>query len=181
MKKIFLVCLLCILPWSVSQAEMKGFFSAGLGLVSWEDDENDFSADPINLMFRGGVAFNKYIDVGVEWSTTLVDDKKDNVEFEVESTMVFAKFNFPVTETIQLYALGGVSSIDLVATQRKGARVGSFDDEGASFGFGAQYGSGDDAKFMVEYLSYYQDDEEFGDLGGDFTLSSITFGYVGYF
>ena len=181
MKKIFLACLLFILPWSVSQAEMKTFFSVGLGTVSWEDDTNDFSADPLNLMFRGGVAYNKYIDVGLEWSTTLVDDKKDNVEFDIDSIMVFAKFNLPITESIQLYALGGYSSSDVVVVQRKGVRVGSYDDSGATFGFGAQYGSGDDAKFMDEYISYYQDDEEFGDLGGDFTLSSITFGYVGYF
>ena len=181
MKKIFLVCLLCILPWSVSQAETKALFSASVGQVSWDDDENDFSADPINLFFRGGVAFNQYFDVGVEWGTTLVDDKKDNVEFEVETILIFAKANFAVTERIQLYALAGISSVDLIANQRKGTRVGSYEDEGTAVGVGIQFGSDDAARFMVEYINYYQDDEEFDDLGGDFSLSSINFGYVGYF
>ena len=181
MKKIVLACLLCILPWSVSQAETKALFSASVGQVSWDDDENDFSADPINLFFRGGVALNQYIDLGVEWGTTLVDDKKDNVEFELESIMIFAKANIPISESTQLYALAGVSSVDLIVNQRKGVRVGSYDDEGVGVGVGIQIGSDDTAKFMIEYINYYQDDEEFGNLPGDFSLSSINFGYVGYF
>lgn len=181
MKKIFLACLLCILPWSASQAEMKTLFSAGVGQLSWEDDDADFSVDPVNLLFRGGVAFNEYIDVGVEWSTTLIDEKTDNVEFDIDVILVFAKFNLPITESVDLYALGGISSIAMTVNQREGVRVGTFDESGSSFGFGVQYGSRDDGKFMIEYISYFKDDKEFDELGGDFTLSSINFGYIGYF
>lgn len=74
-----------------------------------------------------------------------------------------------------------VSLVDVVVNQRRGVRVGSFDDTGASYGVGVQYGSDETSMFMVEYMSYFQDDEEFDTLLGDFTLSGINFGYTGYF
>jgi len=41
---------------SVHYDDEKDFFSAGGGVISWEDSEADFSADPLDVFFRGGVA-----------------------------------------------------------------------------------------------------------------------------
>ena len=181
MKKVLIVCLLCFLPWSASQAEIKGFFGTGAGLINWYNDDSDFSAKPTNVYFRGGVALNSFIDLGVEWSTSLLDDKNDSLDLEVDSTLIFAKLNVPIGDSIQLYGLAGASNITLVATREDDSRLGSFDESGTAVGFGAQFGKAEGSKFSVEYLRYYQDDDEFDSIEGNITVESINIGYIAYF
>jgi len=177
MRRTFLVGLLYVLSSSSSFAEPAWFFSASGSLVSF--DGRNGSVEPINASLRGGLSINQYIDIGVESNTTLSDDDISGVDFEVDLLFVFVKAKFRIRQDIDLYAVFGSSSIELVQGSGRSALI--MDDSDTGFGFGAQFlRDGGDSAILIEYISYY-DDDQFDGVSADTTVDGINFGYVGYF
>ena len=177
MNKPFLICLFCVMPFIPSLAYGDGFFSAGVSLVTWEN-EDVIEIDPDNVFIRGGYSINKTFDFGLEWSTTLLKEEIRNVDFKVESYLLFIKVNIPIGERLKLYALTGVSDLELIADGSAQGRA-HFDDKGTAVGVGLQYGY-EDSGFTIEYTQYY-DDEDFDDIQGDVIVEGISFGFNAHF
>ncbi len=177
MHRIILAGLLFISSSTSGIADPAWFYSIGGSFVSF--DREDGTLEPINALLRGGLAINEHIEIGVESNTTLSDDDISGVDFDVDMTFVFIKAKFQVTQNTEIYALFGPSSIELV--QGSGSSTITMDDSDTGIGFGAQFFTGgNDSAFLVEYISYY-DDDEFDSVSGDVTVDSINIGYVGYF
>ena len=177
MRRTFLACLLFVLSSSCSFAEPAWFFSVSGSLVSFDGQVG--SVEPINASLQGGLSINQYIDIGVESNTTLSDDDISGVDFEVDLLFVFIKAKLPISEGTNLYAVFGSSSVELVQGSGRSALIR--DDSDTGIGFGAQFlRDGGDSAFLIEYISYY-DDDQFDGVSGDTTIDGLNFGYVSYF
>lgn len=176
MKRILLICLLAILPYSVSHAQPGWFFGVGGGFVSFDDSVD--SVEPVNLVLRGGLALSEFIEIGAESSTTFVEDDFMGVDYTVDTTFIFIKANLNLSERTRIYAMIGKSSVELA--RGVGSTSVVFDDGDTGFGFGAQFTLNQNSAYFVDYISYY-DDDQFDGIPADVTVDGLNIGYLAYF
>ena len=176
MKKIVLAILLGLTPFSVSQADKGWFLGGGGGFMTFDDGFD--SVDPLNLFVRGGYSFGQYFEIGGEYSFTLSSDSVGPVDFDVDTTFVFLKGKLPVSDSTQLYALVGPSTVDL--TGSLGNVSASFDDSGTGVGVGVQFQTSGSTYFHIDYIKYY-DDDQFDNVRADVSVDAINIGFVNYF
>ena len=176
MKKILIAILFSVLPCSQSLADPGWFAGIGAGLVT--SDDSSETIEPVNLYLRGGLGINERFDVGVEVTSTISDDGVGSVDYDLETTLVFIKINFDLGDSKTIYAILGSASIEITEKQR-GTSV-TFDDSGTAFGVGIEFWNSDNSAFIVDYISYY-DDDEFDGVSGDLTVDGLNLGYVSYF
>lgn len=173
MKRILLICLLAILPYSVSHAQPGWFFGVGGGLVSFDD-----SVEPVNLVLRGGLALNEWIEIGAEAGNTLAEDDVSGIDYNVGTTFIFIKANLNLSEHTQIYAMVGKSSVELAKGVGSASVVS--DDGDTGIGFGAQFSLNSNSAYFIDYISYY-DDDQFDGVPGDVTVDGLNIGYLTYF
>ena len=183
MKKALIACLLLVVSIPAAQAEEEGgwfFFSTGLGLYRLDGGGED--AKPLNTFFRAGFNLNRYLDIGVEVSTTLSEDEIDGFDFEIETKFAFAKLNFVLNDNVKLYVLGGVTEVELTTEFPQpvlGQSKTKNDDTGAGIGGGIEFRQDGNAAVTIEYVNYF--DDEFDDTDNDFFVDSINLGLLWYF
>jgi len=183
MKKALIACLTLLVSLPAAQANEEGgwfFFGAGIGLYRLDGGGED--AKPINSSFRAGINLNRFLDIGVEFSTSLADDEIDGFDFEIETKFAYAKLNYQLNDTIKMYVLGGVTDVELTTTLPQpvlGQSKVKNDDTGAGIGAGIEFRQDGNAAITLEYVNYF--DDELDDTGNDFFVDSINLGLLWYF
>ena len=182
MKKALITCLILILSISVVQAEEEGwfFFGAGLGLYRLDGGAKD--AEPINTFLRGGISLNRYLDVGIEFSSTQSEDEIDGFDFEIDTTFVYLKLNYVLNDDTKVYVLGGATEVELTTTFPQpilGRSKARNDDTGIGYGVGIEFRQDSNGAVIFEYINYF--DDEFDDSDIDFFVDSYNLGLLWYF
>jgi hypothetical protein len=175
-KKNLIALLVSVLSCSPSLADPGWFVGIGAGLVS--SDDGSETIEPVNLYLRGGLGINERFDVGVEATSTISDDGVGSVDYDLETTLVFFKINFDIGDSTTIYALLGSASIEI--TGKQGGNKLTLDDSDTAFGVGIEFWNNDSSAFVIDYISYY-DDDEFDGVASDLTVESLNLGYVTYF
>ena len=176
MIKKLILTLFLIINCSQSPADPDWFVGIGGSLMS-SDDSSD-TIKPVNLYLRGGLGINERFDVGIESSTTISDDSVGLLDYDLETNLAFIKINFDLGDSKTIYAILGLSSIEL--TGKQGGNSLTLDDSDTAFGFGVEFWRNDYSAFVIDYISYY-DDDEFDGISGDLTVDGLNLGYVSYF
>lgn len=177
MNKRYVVGLLFnLLLFNNSYADDGLFIGAGAGLVGF-DDEVDV-VDTGNLYFRLGYSFGEYIDIGADYSFTLLTDDINDVDHDLDIAFAYIKGNIPLSENSKLYLMLGATRVKITEGVRFGSS--SFEDDGSGVGIGIQVNSDDESYFTAEYVVYY-DDDEFDDVDVDVISGGANFGFITYF
>lgn len=173
-----LAAALCAAPMAQAEtADDSGwFFGLGAGLVTFDDSFDE--VDPVNAYLRAGYGFNRYLEIGAEFSRTLSPDEIGYVEYDTDTNFLFVRGKLPLNDVSSLYAMAGVTRVNLTASV-PGLNVGA-NDNGVGYGIGYQYRITKREYFAVDYVIYY-DDDEFDGVAADITVDSLNFGFYGYF
>jgi len=131
--------------------------------------DDKFSA----VMLQAGYNFNKYIALeGRYWfglSSTIHYDKVNPQLFNDKDTSldawgIYLKPQYPITEVINVYALlgygGGDINIDNVPAN-VGLQYVADNVDGFSWGLGASYSVTENISLFVDYVSIYNDDDDY--------------------
>jgi len=136
-----------VAPVVLAPAEVSPFY-VGLGLVAARYDAKCASTvtgctkdDTGGVLLRGGYDFNKYL--GLE-ARAMVTSYKSNGG-KIKHVGAFVKPMYPVTDTINLYALGGLAKTTTTGSMRR------TDVTGLAFGGGLEYDFSDDKKKDAKY------------------------------
>ncbi len=169
-----------LLLFSAAANSATGFMGISGSFLSFDDGVEPI--EPINIAIRAGMALNEYIELGGEYSLTMIPDTftfgSFEIDYDVDTTFLFVKANLPIGGGSKLYILGGATHVTVTgATTGASAEI---DDSGTAIGFGLQVPSEDNGYFAFEYVTYY-DDSEFDGFNGDFLLTGFNLVYVGYF
>ncbi len=167
---------LSIVFCSSSMAEPRWVVGLGGGLH--HNEVNSDSVNPLNIYLSLALAINNHVEVGVEISTTLADDDIGSSDFDVDTTFVFVRGLLPLDNGTVLYAQIGNSSIELA--ERNSSSTTNADDADSGYGIGARFGLGNESAYSIEYISYF-DDDEFDNVVGNASHSSLNLGYLSYF
>lgn len=134
-----------------------------------------------SLMLQAGYKVNQYVAVegrywfGFEESVTIAGD---SIDASGDSWGIYVKPMYPVTEDFNVYALFGYASSE-ATVKVPGASDLSVDDNGFSWGLGAEYELNTNVSLFVDYTSIYSGTpDEIKFVGGDIDLtnSSVNFG-----
>jgi len=178
LRHFLLAAALCAAP--LAQAETTTdegwFFGIGGALITFDDDIDEY--DPVNGYLRGGYTFNRYLDLGVEFSGSLSPDESGPTLYDVATGLLFLRGKLPLDDDSSLYAMVGASRVKLSATAFGVDTNNS--DNGVGFGFGFEHRITKTEFFAIDYMIYY-DDNEFDDIPTDVTVDSLNFGFYGYF
>jgi OOP family OmpA-OmpF porin len=131
----------------LAPAEVSPFY-VGLGLVAARYDAKCASTvigctkdDTGGVLLRGGYDFNKYL--GLEARAMVTSYQSDGGK--IQHVGAFVKPMYPVTDEVNLYALGGLAKTTTVGSMRK------TDVTGLAFGGGVEYDLSDDKKKDAKY------------------------------
>lgn len=138
------------------------------------------------IMIQAGYKFNDYVAVegrywfGIETSLDLVDNALD-IDQSVDSWGIYVKPMYPVAEAFNIYALLGYASSEYDISNSRVTVSPDVDLDGFSWGIGAEYSFSENVAFFVDYVSLYDDKNdyatEFGTTGTlEDTLSTVNFG-----
>jgi len=158
-----------IAPVSPVAEPAEGSFYVGLGYACLDARQTD--APSINptvndvfdaVMLDAGYKFNDYIAIEGRatfgFDETVVSGGVLNHDSSMSSWGIYAKPMYPVTDSIDVYALLGYasSSYDL--------SIASVNDaDGFAWGLGAEYAFTDQISAFVDYTSLYQNDNTLSD------------------
>ncbi len=127
--------------------------------------DEDFSA----IMINAGYDFNQYVGIegrywfGLESSSTLGRGSignNINADVTIDAWGVYVKPMYPVSEAFNIYALLGYAGADLeVDSANYTFKTDSVD--GFSWGLGAEYKFSNAWGLFVDYVSVYDNDEDF--------------------
>jgi len=162
-----------LLSLSPAQADSQWFFGVGGALVSFDDTSNS-EDETGNIYLRSGMAWNKRVEVGIEFSTTLSEDRSGRSDIEIDTTLIFIKGNIIRESGYKVFIIGGASNV------KRTDRGFSRDDNDFSFGIGAQFNFSDDSAFEIEHMTYYSG-SRFDTFNNQTRVEALKFGYVGYF
>lgn len=168
--------LFCLLAFNNSYADSGWFVGGGGGLVSF-DDEVDV-VDTGNLYLRLGYSLGGFIDIGFDYSFTILTDDINDVDHDLDIAFAYVKGNIPISDTSKLYLMLGATKVKLTEGIRNSSD--SFEDDGRGFGIGIQVQNDNASSYTAEYLIYY-DDEEFDGFNVDVVSSSFNLGFIRYF
>ena len=143
----------------VPEVEHNGFY-LGLGLSAVSTRDSAVSADFFsskngqdrvgNLLLLGGYDFNEYIGVEGRYMTSIAHES----ELEMDAWSIFVKPQYPVTESIKVYALLGFGGVNL---DGKSGYTVDVDDTDFQWGIGASYSFMDNFEVFVDYTSLAND------------------------
>lgn len=177
MKKVLLAGLLgCFQSFNCSYADSGWFAGGGGGLISF-DDEVDV-VDTGNLYLRLGYSLGDYVDIGVDYSATLITDDINDVDHDLDIAFAYIKGNIPINDSSKLYLMLGATRVKLTEAVRSSSN--SFEDDGSGLGIGVQVQNNKGSYYTAEYLIYY-DDDQFDNFDADVVTSGLNFGFVRYF
>ena len=173
-----------------------GGFYLGLayGVMNASIDETEFLAggditrpfideDFSSIMLQAGYKINSYVAIeGRYWfgldsdAGLYTGDNNIPADVNIDAWGIYVKPMYPVTDAFDIYALLGYAAADLNVDLANGADFESDTIDGFSWGIGAQYSINDSLGLFVDYVSVYDDTEEY--IGGedDATITSINFG-----
>lgn len=173
---ICLLAALFLLASTAAQAELRGVFALGAGLVTFDDGVDDVS--PTNLYVRLAAASSRHFEAGAEVGFTVLADRLGGVDFDVDTRFFYLQGNLPVSETLLLFLRGGLAQTELTG-EANGASA-SIDDDDTALGVGARFMTRETFFVVVDYTRYF-DDDEFDGFAGDFVTDAINLGVGGYF
>lgn len=177
MKNILLaIILVSFFRVSVVYADSGWFVGGGGGLISMDTGAD--LVDTGNLFLRGGYYLTEYLDIGAEVGFTLFTDDINDVDYDIQSMVVFLKANLPLSDETTLYVLAGASNVKLI--QGVATTSVEADDDGTAVGIGVQVRSANDSFYTVDYITYF-DEDEFDNTVGDVKVGGINFGFISYF
>jgi len=159
-------------------------------LAGAQIDETLLDEDFSEIMLQVGYNFNEYIAVegrywfGLETGIDLIDDTANSVlslDQSVDSWGIYVKPQYPVTEAFNIYALLGYASSEYEVSNSSVAVNPETDLDGFSWGIGAAYNFSESVSVFVDYVSLYDDNNDYNtiyDTTGtlDDTLSTVNFG-----
>ncbi|MCD6212690.1 MAG: porin family protein [Sulfurovum sp.] len=149
---------------------------------TWLDE--DFSS----IMLQAGYDFNQYVGIegrywfGLESDSTLGRGDLGgniNADVTVDAWGVYVKPMYPVSDAFTVYALLGYAGADIEIDANNFTYTTDSVD-GFSWGLGAEYRFTDAVGLFVDYVSVYDDDEDFivngGDVNTEATISAFNIG-----
>ena len=147
--------------------------------------DNDLDEDFSEIMIQAGYEFNDYIAVEGRYWFGLDEDIDYGSRLGVNNTSIdawgiYVKPQYPVTEAFNIYALLGYGAAEADVTL-PGADYQSDSVDGFSWGIGAGYSFTENIAVFVDYVSIYDDNEEYVNLRGnnvdvDKTIDTWNFG-----
>jgi len=141
--------------------------------MSFEDGFDKI--EPTNAYLRAGIEVHKNFDIGFEYNFSISSDSIDGIDFDVDTTLIFVKGKYPVSEKVELYALAGYANSEVTGSSA-GLSV-SADDDDFAYGIGVQFLAGEEVYVSAEYIKYYDDQ----DRGFDLEVDSFNIGLAKYF
>ncbi len=152
---------------------------AGATYDLWDNDHSE-------IMIQAGYNFNEYIAVEGRYWFGISDDSilNDAAESSVDAWGIYVKPQYPVTEAFNIYALLGYGAAEYSWTVNDAngwSNTWSDDSvDGFSWGLGASYAFTDNVAVFVDYVSIYNDDENYfntvDDIDLDRTIDTWNFG-----
>jgi len=149
---------------------------------TWLDE--DFSS----IMLQAGYDFNQYVGIegrywfGLDSDSTLGRGDLGgniNADVTVDAWGVYVKPMYPVSDAFTVYALLGYAGADIEIDANNFTYTTDSVD-GFSWGIGAEYRFTDAVGLFVDYVSVYDDDEDFivngGDVNTEATITSFNLG-----
>ncbi|MCD6213293.1 MAG: porin family protein [Sulfurovum sp.] len=147
--------------------------------------DEDFGSIMINL----GYDFNQYVGIegrywfGLESSSTLGRGSignNINADVTIDAWGVYVKPMYPVSEAFNVYALLGYAGADL-EVDANDFKFKTDSVDGFSWGIGAEYKFSNAVGIFVDYVSVYDDEEDFVLISGvdgntDATITAFNFG-----
>ena len=146
--------------------------------------ENVLDEDFSSIMLQAGYDFNQYVGIegrywfGLDSDTTLfTGDENIPADVTVDAWGIYLKPMYPVSDAFNVYALLGYAGADLeVSDGDYTFKTDSVD--GFSWGLGAEYRFTEAVGLFVDYVSIYDDTEDFdnGEGNTEATISSFNLG-----
>jgi len=142
---------------------------------TWLDE--DFSS----IMLQAGYDFNQYVGIegrywfGLDSDSTLGRGDLGgniNADVTVDAWGVYVKPMYPVSDAFTVYALLGYAGADIEIDANNFTYTTDSVD-GFSWGLGAEYRFTDAVGLFVDYVSVYDDDEDFYVDGGDVNTEAM--------
>ena len=169
------------LAYGFMNAEITDTYSGAHAKLTDTILDEDFSS----IMINAGYDFNQYVGIeGRYWFGLDTDTTLGRGEFASDVTIdawgIYVKPMYPVSEAFNVYALLGYAGADLTV-DAPGYTLTSDSVDGFSWGIGAEYRFTDAVGLFVDYVSVYDDDEDFDTLDGihgntEATISSFNVG-----
>jgi len=139
----------------------------GRGTLSYTALDDDFS----EVMIQAGYNFNEYIAVeGRYWFGMSSTINYNNIapglgdqDTTIDAWGIYVKPQYPVTEAFNIYALLGYGGADVTIDNVGGTGLQYVSDsvDGFSWGLGASYAITDNVSLFVDYVSIYDDSNDY--------------------
>jgi len=169
----------------VTVIESTGNFYLGLA-YGYLNDQTDVTATPpampsqvhtpiddnfSEVMLQAGYNFNEYIAlegrywIGMSSNINYSDTNPllTNSDTTIDAWGIYVKPQYPVTEAFNVYALLGYGGADVTIDNvgDTGLQYVSDSVDGFSWGLGASYSITDNVSLFVDYVSIYNDNEDY--------------------
>ena len=105
-----------------------------------------------SVILQAGYELNKYFAVEGRYTTSIADEDK----VEVSSVSIFAKPQFPVSESLSVYGLLGYGNVTMDGVNGAYADI---DDSGFQWGLGLDYEIANNTSIFFDYVSLASDFE----------------------
>lgn len=145
----------------------------GSSLTLSDQTDNSHNLKPAGLRLRLGSAVSNLIDVEGHFGFSFEDDTESGEELQTNYYGIYVKGYLPVGAHSALFALAGMSTVNL--KQTIGNRELDDSRSGASYGFGMETRLTEHADLTADYMSYIRDEGRFEE------VSSFNFGIKLYF
>ena len=144
--------------------------------------DEDFSS----IMLQAGYDFNQYVGIegrywfGLDADTTLASGNENwPADVTIDAWGIYVKPMYPVSDAFNIYALLGYAGADL-EVDRADYTFTSDSVDGFSWGIGAEYRFSDAVGLFVDYVSIYDDEEDYivdgVDVTNEQTISAFNLG-----
>ena len=181
MKYFVLLFFLFIQPFSSCWADSDWlFFNIGIGGPEISSNGNGESND-IDFNLRAGFSINEYLDIGIDYYQ--LEDNIGTVSQNIETTFVFAKIKYPVSQNSKVYLMVGSTDLEIetkLPQPVNGRTTYKNSDKGTGLGIGIQFHETKSAAYTVDYISYI-DEDNFDGCSSDIKMESLNLGILWYF
>ena len=151
---------------------------------NFDVEETILDEDFSSIMLQAGYDFNQYVGIeGRYWFGLDTDTTLGRGDFASDVTVdawgIYVKPMYPVSEAFNVYALLGYAGADITVDQAN-YTLTSDSVDGFSWGIGAEYRFSDAVGLFVDYVSVYDDDEDYivdgYDVTNEQTITAINLG-----
>ena len=145
--------------------------------TNFDDDFNE-------VMLQAGYKFNPYIALEGRYWIGLEDSYAINngtgavtADASIDAWGVYVKPQYPITDSLDVYALLGYANADITTTTPAGYVFSPDSVDGFSWGLGADYFFTDNVAVFVDYVNIYDDTKGIANNGEVSTqVDTINFG-----